>query len=334
MMIKFLAYHISNNTVKMMLIIVCVVLTLSGISLSTLYINTAPPKGRTAYAVLDDIKTKVLDGWVKARLHADVSMGKLQHAKMIPQSQLATNNFLILLYTAKDGDNIFTNENIKIIKNFEDKITTHSKYIDYCWVCPIPVPNVPAVTNCDNNTTITKKKCRLPHSIINYFYPTTNNKDVIYNGKGNKISNIKNTLEYLIEKKNMNPLLSNSTSFFFSKYSIINNVTTSNDINDNNNKNLVPIKSEYTRSMIYYGAPAKSYMNVQDNKLEQEKFISKFNINLKSEFLDMEMNKINEQGKIEVRYFGADKMFQTQVNEILALVCFFKSYGSQVLAQY
>mmetsp|Transcript_721 Transcript_721/g.2428 ORF Transcript_721/g.2428 Transcript_721/m.2428 type:complete len:877 (+) Transcript_721:207-2837(+) len=83
---------------------------------------------------------------------------------------------LNLVFSMKNGTNIFTNEAVRRIRDMENSIVTQPRYKDFC----LEDPSAP----------INARRCNPPNSLINYFYPSpapageATKDGVIYDGDG------------------------------------------------------------------------------------------------------------------------------------------------------
>ena len=95
----WMARQMATRPKIMMFVTLNVILFLAAVGMHGLVINTAPPTGRSAYAVRDDIRTQYLDAWIKARANVKFATGTTQNQ----QSQRASVNFFQVLFRSLDG---------------------------------------------------------------------------------------------------------------------------------------------------------------------------------------------------------------------------------------
>jgi hypothetical protein len=235
----------------------------------------------------------------------------------------------------EDKENIFTADNLKTIRDIEQKVRDMPQWPDYClkdgggnckpplslvnYMFPVndtlevevPCPAVLPISNCTQMAIaaygiMPKIKVSIPSPPFN---------GEVFNGTGPLTWNIGNQLQKLIypaealplskeAKINDGYLLQLMSQFHLTK---IPDVTFSS------------LRSNSTRSLFQLGLPLKGYSNADDRRAEQEEKAGQFTLRITKEVLEPERLKLKEQGsELELLYFGGATIFANMVAETLA----------------
>ena len=191
----------------------------------------ARPLDSLIAAKLDETKSRQEEQAKK--IH--VRKGRSTNPDLVLQSQYKQKWKLDIIYLAKDGD-VFTEGKLEFIHKIEKNLMKHPKFQDFCW----------KTNNARNDFLLNKTfhGCMPPNSLIDFFYRTNR-----FDGQGRKLSDISETLDYLLTKL--------STFWYVDgKFSADNK------------------RSKMLRSQLHFGIPLKGYTD-GDQTLKQQHDIFK-----------------------------------------------------------
>lgn len=145
---------------------------------------------------------------------------------------------IITLYFEIPGGNVYTKENLKLIKETEENFLNNSDFQQFCQL--------------ENNST-----CRASFSILRYFDGTYKDEDPIFEDPDF------NNIPQVLEKANSLAKTKKEFQYFLGKNAVVNASTNT-------------AESSITRSFIYIGSPLSGYSNGSDREDEQDEKSKKF----------------------------------------------------------
>lgn len=160
-----------------------------------------------------------------------------ENPEVVIHSQYIREWRLDLVYVASD-DNIFTENKLNYIRSIEKNLMKHQKFQNFCWKSKEALK--------DRILSKRYKGCMPPNSLIDYFYRTD-----YFDGQGKSLSDIQETLDYLLTKV--------STFWYV----------------DGNFGSDFP-KSKYLRSQLHFGVPLPGYSDTEKSLKEQHRIFRNF----------------------------------------------------------
>ncbi|XP_041063374.1 protein dispatched homolog 3 [Carcharodon carcharias] len=173
---------------------------------------------------------------------------------------------LVFLAKGDDERNIFTKERLLTIHDIEKKVMDHPRFREFCWKPHEVLKDMPLGSY---------SYCSPPSSLMTYFFPTAQGGRIYYDGMGQKLADIRGSLQLAITHP----------EFY---WYVDEGLTAEN------------MKSSLLRSEILFGAPLPNYYSVDDRWEEQHRKFQKFVIS----YVDLLASQSTK--KVQVLYGGTD----------------------------
>ena len=244
--------YIAGNTKTVTAIILLLVVIGINVALFFVAVITHPVQidfSLRAFEVPGHQESRKLDGLIAAREDMsraakedkDRRQGRsrrtAENPEVVIHSQYKRKWRLDLVYLATDG-NIFTENKLNYIHSVEKNLMKHPKFQNFCWKSKEALK--------DKILTQNFRGCMPPNSLIDYFYRTD-----YFDGQATQISNIQETLDYLLTKISTFWYVDGRFDAHFRR-------------------------SKYLRSQIHFGIPLPGYTDKQESLKEQHEIFRKF----------------------------------------------------------